>query len=147
MASRDETGEQHIHLVGTPVADDSGTGLLTWGPTYFIELTFPATGCWRVSVLGGRSPDVIVISVIRHGTPFSVCGTLSAFRSPTRTEAGSITVAGQDFAISADAIQDVSPAARPESEVCLSGEWVTLEAVGRNLIELSVTPRVAPSTR
>lgn len=63
VATRDPTGEQHIHFVATRYTIDNESGLLDWGPTYFTRLGFPATGCWKVSVLGGDRDDFIVFWV------------------------------------------------------------------------------------
>jgi hypothetical protein len=65
VASRDETGEQHLHFVATPFTGESdSTGLLAWGPTYYVEFVLPRPGCWRVSVHGHNVPrDAIVLRV------------------------------------------------------------------------------------
>ena len=80
------------------------------------------------------------------GTPVNVCGRMTEYRAPTQTQPGSITVAGEQFAISSDAKQNVSSSATVGSDVCLTGTWFASQTVGRNLTELTVTPRTATPT-
>jgi hypothetical protein len=77
------------------------------------------------------------------GTPVHVCGRMTEYRAPTTTQPGAITVAGEQFAISSDARQNVTSDATVGSDVCLAGKWFPSQTVGRNLTELTVAPRVA----
>lgn len=82
------------------------------------------------------------------GTPVNVCGTLTAHRAAVAPFPGELVVAGERFAISTDARQNVHPAARVGADVCLTGTWVMSQTAGRNLIDMTLAPRSAqmPST-
>ncbi len=85
----------------------------------------------------------------QSGTPVNVCGTLTAYRAAAAPLPGEVVVAGERFAISTDAArQNVHPAARAGTDVCLTGTWVMSQTVGRNLIDMTLAPRSAqmPST-
>lgn len=83
------------------------------------------------------------------GTPVNICGRLTELTRPTQIATGFITVAGERFAISSGARQNISPAATVGSDVCLTGSWLMSQTVGRNLSDLTVVPRATgqlPST-
>lgn len=84
-------------------------------------------------------------SVAQTRTPVNVCGTMTVYQPRTATSSGHITVAGEQFSISTDAQQNISPDARVGSDVCLTGAWVMSQTSGRNLIEITVVPR-SPTT-
>ena len=83
-------------------------------------------------------------------TPVNVCGTLTVYQPTAATSSGHITVAGEQFSISTDAGQNISPDAKVGTDVCLTGAWVMSQTSGRNLIEVTVvlrSPRTsAPGT-
>src|SRR5687768_1109359 len=74
-------------------------------------------------------------------TPVNVCGTMSVYQPTTATSSGHITVAGEQFSISTDARQNISPDARVGTDVCLTGAWVMSQTSGRNLIEVTIVTR------
>ncbi len=85
-------------------------------------------------------------ALAQSGTSVNVCGVMTEYRAPTQTQPGTVTVGGEQFAISSDARQNVSPAARTGTDVCLTGTWVMSQTVGRNLIEVTIVPRSATAT-
>jgi hypothetical protein len=81
-------------------------------------------------------------------TPVSVCGTFREYVAATDTQPGKITVGDQSFAISARALLKdrpavVDPAATIGMPVCLVGEWVASQTMGRLLEEFRVSPNAA----
>src|SRR5687767_6559996 len=119
------------------------------------ELDFPQVRAEGLSLMT-RFIGVLLIAVLvtaaafagiaaaeTGGTPVHICGTMTEYRAPTQTQPGSITVAGEQFAISSDARQNVSPNATVGSDVCMTGTWFPSQTVGRNLTELTVVPRSA----
>lgn len=54
-----------LDFVGMPIQHGDDSALPQWGPTYFVELRFPSTGCWRLRLRDGQPGDFIVFYVIR----------------------------------------------------------------------------------
>jgi hypothetical protein len=54
---------QSVSFSGTPYTYDNESGLLDWGPTYFVGLTLPSAGCWNIRASGAPPEDAIVIKV------------------------------------------------------------------------------------
>lgn len=52
-----------FELTGRPIQHGDDSGLPQWGPTYYVELRFPSTGCWRLRLHEGRPEDFIVFYV------------------------------------------------------------------------------------
>jgi hypothetical protein len=64
VAQHLNTGET-VQFAAEPVTEEDPTGLSDWGPTYYAEVVFRSTGCWRISTAGGRPADAIVIWVAK----------------------------------------------------------------------------------
>jgi hypothetical protein len=103
-------------------------------------------GVLSIAVLFTAAAFAGIAAAETGGTPVNICGRMTEYRAPTQTQPGSITVAGEQFAISSDARQNVSPNATVGSDVCMTGTWFPSQTVGRNLTELTVVPRSATCT-
>ena len=62
VALQVNSGER-VQFAAEPIIEDDPTGLSDWGPTYYAQVVFRSTGCWRISPAGGNPADAIVISV------------------------------------------------------------------------------------
>jgi hypothetical protein len=62
VAQQLNTG-QTVQFAAEPITEDDPTGLSDWGPTYYAEVVFRSTGCWRISTAGGNRADAVVVWV------------------------------------------------------------------------------------
>jgi hypothetical protein len=69
VASRLGTVDAPFAFVGKAYAYDNESGLLDWGPTYYVSFGPLVVGCWAVSVAGGDSAETVVVSVTRGLQP------------------------------------------------------------------------------
>lgn len=69
VATRLATTDAPLAFVGKPYAYDNESGLLDWGPTYYVSFSPLLVGCWAVSIEGGDSADTIVVLVTRGLKP------------------------------------------------------------------------------
>jgi hypothetical protein len=81
-------------------------------------------------------------------TPVSVCGTFREYVAATNQASGKLTIGDQSFAIAPrENLQNrpavVDPAAKIGTAVCLTGDWVQSQTLGRMLEEFRVMPNAA----
>ena len=104
-----------------------------------------------IPLLGALVFTLMVATVAQAApqtTPVSVCGTFREYVAAANQASGKLTIGDQSFAIaprenlqSRPAVVDSS--AKVGAAVCLTGEWVQSQTLGRMLEEFRVTPNAA----
>jgi hypothetical protein len=104
-----------------------------------------------VALLGALAFTLIVATAALAApqtTPVGVCGTFREYVAATNQASGKLTIGDQTFAIAPrENLQNrpavVDPAATIGTAVCLTGEWVESQTLGRMLEEFRVAPNAA----